>query len=172
MTWMIKLALRFLRFAFFWKRIFTRKKTIFLICPVRNSSDSVDEILRGYVHLKESEGYDVHYPKIDTIQTGDLIGTRICYDNLLQVFLRDEVHIWWDANSVGSKFDFGALFMLTRILDLPKRVVLVNRDKVPINSDGKHFDNVAHAMEIGDEETLRMIRHAKREKEREELRHI
>lgn len=162
MSWLAIIALAFLRFTLYCKELFSTEKTIFIICPVRDSGSEVDEFLKAYKRSKEAEGYSVYYPKDDTEQEGDPIGTRICHDNGLAIFRANEVHIYWASTSEGSKFDLGELFMLTRILGLRKKIFLINPADAPIQC-AKHFNNVAHAMEIGEAKTMELIAKAKKE---------
>lgn len=83
---------------------------IFLICPVREAGDAVNERIAAYVAAQENAGHRVHWPKRDTKQDGDPVGIRICRDNREAMFAANEVHVWYDPRSRGSCFDIGMAF--------------------------------------------------------------
>jgi len=117
---------------------------IFIICPVRNAESEVTRAIGAYVARLEAAGHEVHWPARDTDQTDDH-GIFICITNCDAIIDADEVHIWWDLASVGSKFDLGMLFALLR-LGLKKKVVLIN--EVNYTAD-KSFENVLRALGNG-----------------------
>ena len=119
-------------------------KKVFLICPVRNASEEASRRLRAYVEGLEAEGFSVHWPARDTDQD-DPIGVRICLDNGLAVLAADEVHVWYDAASQGSVFDFGMLFMASQVMGRGKKIVIANPGDVP-STEGKSFQNVLLAL--------------------------
>ena len=109
---------------------------IFLISPVR-VFDIVEqkEILEYVVNLEE-DGADVHLPIRDTDQ--DCTEFDICTQNAVAIRDADEVHVWWNVASSGSKFDLGVAFALG------KKVVVANDIEV---STTKSFCNLLHSME-------------------------
>lgn len=117
---------------------------IFIICPVRNADSVVQEEIADYVSRLEQEGHQVHWPKRDTDQSDDH-GIFICEENCDAVIDAGEIHIWWDPDSSGSKFDFGMLFALLR-LGFTKKVVLINKVDY---TGGRSFENVLCALARG-----------------------
>ena len=101
----------------------------FLICPVRGHEQSETEAV---VNKLESEGWQVHWPPRDTDQD-DLIGLRICEDNLTAIRSADAVHFIWDGKSQGSLFDLGMAFALR------KKVIPIS---MPDLTSGKSFQNM------------------------------
>ena len=101
--------------------------------------------VRDYVNKLETDGYEVHWPLRDTDQN-DPVGLRICLDNLRAIAYicsedtktaarekcdaRNEVHIWWNPDSEGSRFDFGMAFAIFFLLNRIERIVLANREAV------------------------------------------
>jgi hypothetical protein len=116
-----------------------KKKKIFLICPVREVTDTEKEAIAQYVAFLKKAGHSVYWPLTDTNQD-DPVGLHICQDNRSAIIAADEIHIWWNGKSQGSIFDFGMAFGLN------KKIVLVNRDQVPATPH-KSFNNVLR--EIG-----------------------
>jgi hypothetical protein len=109
-------------------------KNIFLICPVRNADPQVHDLIKIYVEELERRGDKVHWPARDTNQNDSTGGYQICKTNFEAIFEANEVHIWYDESSNGSKFDMGGVFML-HILGLKKRVVIANRTQAVIKDD-------------------------------------
>ncbi len=103
-------------------------KNIFLICPVRFASEEEKTSLENYVSSLESQGHKVHYPPRDTNQFDETGGYNICRDNLQVIKSSDEVHIYWNGQSYGSHFDFGASFNEHLSRNMPIR--LANRKGV------------------------------------------
>lgn len=102
---------------------------IFLICPVRKDDPITQRKIRAYVLKKEKEGHKVHWPKRDTKQTDPTGGLQICKTNFKALIRSDEIHIWYDETSNGSKFDFGGTFMYVYMLGNKKRVFIVNEEE-------------------------------------------
>jgi len=108
---------------------------IFLICPVR--IDTFDEkvvaeqaAIETYVKKLEDEGYTVHWPKRDTEQNDPSGGYEICRTNFDAMLNSDQIHIWYNEKSGGSKFDMGGLFMLVEMLNYDEiEVIIANRDE-------------------------------------------
>jgi hypothetical protein len=92
---------------------------IYLICPVRNRSEADRRFADEYVRDLEARGATVHYPPRDVDQTDDGIGLAISSAHREAMTYCDEVHVIWDAASVGSHFDFGMAFMLNAWRDVP-----------------------------------------------------
>jgi hypothetical protein len=87
---------------------------IFIICPVRSGTPKAVE---EYVAKLEKEGHQVHFPPRDTNQS-DRIGISILGQNVSAIRNADEVHMWYDAASEGSHFDFGVTFALNKPLKI------------------------------------------------------
>lgn len=111
---------------------------VFMICPVRSSTDEDLVLGKAYVDELESRGVEVHWPPRDTEQLDETGGLRICRDNIAAIRSADEVHIWWDPASTGSKFDLGAA------MALGKPIVLINDVKLP--DLPKSFEHVVVAL--------------------------
>ena len=105
---------------------------IFLICPVRNADPSLNIKLAGYVKSLEDEGHYVHWPTRDTKQEDPTGGYLICFRNFSAIQEADQIHIWYDESSNGSKFDMGGVFMLVEILRYNKRIFIVNRGEAKV----------------------------------------
>lgn len=138
------------------------KKKVFLIGPVRGISSNLRKVLDDYVHELEKEGHKVHYPPRDTNQN-DPIGVQICMANFKAILRADEIHIWYDENSTGTLFDLGGAFMLTKIMGYPKKIIFINREKVP-DGPGKSFAKVLKLLE---EETKNKTKHKHRSRTEE-----
>lgn len=121
------------------KRNKKTKTKIFLISPVRLSSDEINVKISGYVKKLEVAGDTVHWPIRDTKQDDPTGGTTICRTNCQAILDADEIHIWYDEMSNGSKFDMGAVFMLVEMLGVKKKVVIANEKEVVDNAKKSFF---------------------------------
>ena len=101
---------------------------------MRNITEEEAQFIQNYIAKLESQGHNVHYPPRDTNQD-DPIGLNICTENKGGIRKSDEVHIYWNSASSGSKFDLGMTFME----EIP--IVLFNIDKIQITPH-KSFENV------------------------------
>jgi hypothetical protein len=110
-------------------------RKVYLICPVRNCSDEVQEQLEDYVRRLEQLGNIFHFPPRDVKQ--DQSGFGICNAHRSAMAACDEVHFWWDKESKGSHFDFGMAFMLEHF----KPVVYVQAEEIEETSN-KSYGNV------------------------------
>src|SRR3990167_9058272 len=99
---------------------------IFLISPVRNAESETQKRITEYVILLEKAGHQVHWPIRDTRQDDPTGGYEICRANFKAIMCADEIHIWYDEKSNGSKFDMGGVFMLVEMIGFKKRVVIAN----------------------------------------------
>ena len=94
----------------------------FLICPVRQASEEMTDIVFDAVCSLEEAGNKVHWPARDTDQNDDT-GFRICTDNKKAIEGADEVAIVWDGKSQGCLFDIGMAFAMNKkikIIHLPE----------------------------------------------------
>ena len=123
-------------------------KSVFLICPVRNASKEALDAANAYVASLEARGCHVHWPPRDTAQD-DPVGLRICGDNGQAILAADEIHVWYDPASQGSIFDLGMVFMASKVIGLPKKVVIVNPEALPPSDGKKSFVNVLRALAEG-----------------------
>lgn len=110
------------------------EKKVFMICPVRIITKEVYQILQKYKMELEQRGYRVHFPPDDTNQL-DPVGLAICSQNRAAIRDADEIHIYWNPGSEGSRFDLGMAFMLE------KPIRIINRDDVQ-RTPHKSFQNV------------------------------
>ena len=107
------------------------KKT-FLICSIRNATESQIKECESVVKTLEDEGYIVHWPYRDTDQN-DKTGYNICKTNACAIRKADCVHVVWDDNSAGSHFDLGVAFSYN------KKIIPVS---LPDYKSGKSFPNM------------------------------
>lgn len=101
---------------------------IFVICPVRNATPEQTAEIVAHVQRLESEGHIVHWPARDTDQTQS--GYDICLQNLGEIEMADEVHVFYEALSQGVHFDLGAAF------SLDKHIVVIRNGQM---TEGKSF---------------------------------
>ncbi|MBI2446856.1 MAG: hypothetical protein HYV51_03525 [Parcubacteria group bacterium] len=142
------------------------KKKIFVICPVRRPEvgflNSIliaagfflgieDEwtknqnAIKKYVSWLEAEGCEVYWPARDNpYQITDNVGITICEHNRYMMFWADEVHIWYDKNSMGSIFDIGMFFAFSGTNNFKKFVIINHKDVKPTLR--KSFENVILAL--------------------------
>src|SRR3989344_8762787 len=121
------------------------RKRIFLICKVRNVPPETEKKHAAYVASKEKEGYEVYWPKRDTDQN-DHLGLRICKDNRLAIVMADEVHVWYDKTSEGSKFDLGMVLMMLYFSEQRyQKIVIANPEEVQ-PTPKKSLENVLIAL--------------------------
>lgn len=105
---------------------------VFLICPVRGVTADESAEIGAFVRRVEASGVSVYWPARDTDQD-DIIGHRICADNLAAMQASRMVYVWWNENSRGSLFDLGMAFALGKPLALANRVT---------QTSDKSFNNV------------------------------
>lgn len=142
------------------------KKRIFIVCPVRppkigflkktlqkvlNSLfGAIDPWTKNQNAIKEyaaklkAEGCEVYWPARDNpYQNTDKIGIQIITYNREKMLWADEIHIWYDKNSIGSIFDIGMFFVFT--FDSFKKFIIINsKDIMP--TPHKSFENVILAL--------------------------
>lgn len=116
-----------------------KQKKVFLISPVRNALPALNEQIGNYVKELENERYAIHWPSRDTVQVDPSGGYEICRTNFRAILEADEIHVWYDETSGGSKFDMGGVFMLVAILHFPKKIVIANEHDVVDNSQKSFF---------------------------------
>ncbi len=110
------------------------RRKVFVICPVRNVTPKILEKIETYVAKLKNEGCDVYWPYRDTNQIDPSGGLEICRKNFSEIIRREEIHIWHDEASGGSKFDMGGVFMLVEMLGWNKKIVIANDAEVVDNS--------------------------------------
>lgn len=123
-------------------------KKVFLICPVRNIEKGELKIIGEYVEYLELEGIKVHWPYRDTDQS-DPIGNNICGTHRTEIKKCDEVHVWWNAESRGSHFDFGMAWMAEKPIKMINRLTGVSIEEYVHKSFEKllHWVDDLYAME-------------------------
>lgn len=89
----------------------------------------------------EKAGHKVHWPARDTKQDDPTGGFEICRKNFSEILDAEEVHIWYDETSGGSKFDMGGVFMLVEMLAEKKKIVIANDGEV-VDGTKKSFYKV------------------------------
>lgn len=107
---------------------------VFLISPVARATKEVNEKISAYIGGLERRGCKVHWPFRDTNQDDPTGGYEICKTNFKAILGADEIHIWYDESSGGSKFDMGGVFMLVKMLGVKKKIVIANDKEVVDNS--------------------------------------
>jgi hypothetical protein len=125
-------------------------KRVYLICPVRSCNETDRQFADQYVAELEKNGYSVHYPPRDVDQTDDGVGLAISEAHREAMLGCDEVHVIWDAASVGSHFDFGMAFMLQAWKKIP--IVLA---RPPQLTPTKSYGNKLAAIAARDHEPSR-----------------
>lgn len=112
---------------------------VFLISPVRKPNDSSQKKIRQYIKVLEKQRIKVHWPIRDTPQEDPSGGYIICQTNFQAILNADEIHIWYDETSQGSKFDMGGVFMLVEILGEKKKIVIVNDSEIMDDSQKSFY---------------------------------
>jgi nucleoside 2-deoxyribosyltransferase len=105
---------------------------IFVICPVRNATESQKQDITEWIEEVKKDGHEVYYPAIHTNQN-DSRGLRICKDNRKAIEDADMLAIYYVEDSTGSLFDLGMAFSL--------RKPLITINIVP-ETEKKSFKNV------------------------------
>lgn len=120
---------------------------IFLISPVRNAESETQKKIAEYVASLEGAGHQVHWPIRDTKQDDPTGGYEICRTNFRGILQADEIHIWYDETSNGSKFDMGGVFMLVEMLGWKKKIVIVNDGEIVDNTTKSFYKVFKHLVE-------------------------
>jgi len=107
---------------------------IYIVCPVAKITANERYKLDKYVKELESEGHKVHLPFRDTYQVSIGGGILQMAQNRKAIEGADEVHVFWNRSSEGSKFDIGMAYALR------KPIVLINPVEIKIGQ--KTFENV------------------------------
>lgn len=118
-------------------------KDVFLISPVRRATEEQNSLIRSYIAKLQNAGKSVHWPIVDTNQTAS--EWEICVQNGKAILAADEVHIIWDSESAGSKFDLGMVFMLNLVkgiagMRVPVRIV--NLAELQRGPEAKSFEGL------------------------------
>jgi len=103
---------------------------IFLICPVRNATDTQKRWIENFVKEKYNDGYTLHAPHLHTVQNDLFGGYAICRQNAIAVATSEEIDIYYDQSSTGSVFDLGVAYALNKPL-----IVLNNNEIIFDNND-------------------------------------
>ena len=115
-----------------WGKRRTQMKT-FIICPVRDVTQSERDEIRKYVLDLERQGVSVHWPERDTNQD-DKIGNNICKQNKDAILSADRIYVYYNPKSAGTLFDLGIAWAVG------KPMTLIN--KVEPTDGSKSFNNV------------------------------
>lgn len=119
---------------------------VFIICPVRNASPEQKDRLEAVVAEAEAAGIKVHYPPRDTPQTPPIGVTfsGVLITNANAIIDADEVWIFYDPTSEGSRFDLGALVMANLMRQRQglggKKFRIINPEDLKL-TEGMSFDN-------------------------------
>ena len=90
-------------------------KQIYIICPVRLATWEQKERINEHVFFLESEGHKVCLPYRDVQQTTPV---EIVERERTEIMSCDEVHVFWDNNSIGSHVDLGMAIGLKKDIKL------------------------------------------------------
>jgi len=116
---------------------------IYIICPVRKLTKHEKEVVLAYAQtLERDHGSIVRVPFRDTDQDDEL-GLRIIREHEDDIIWADEIHVWWNATSERSLWDFAQTRMARRFMP-EKKIHLVNVDEVEA-TDQKSYTNVVLA---------------------------
>jgi len=118
-----------------------KKVRVFLICPVRKIKEEEKAAIKEYVESLESKGYKVHWPLRDTDQN-DPIGIRICTDNARAIIKAEEIHVWYNPTSSGSKFDLGMVFMFNLLNPGRRKKIVIANPLSVRKTNYKSFENL------------------------------
>lgn len=114
---------------------------VYLICPVRHASDEDRRFADRYVESLEQKGISVHYPPRDVDQSDDGIGFALNAEHRDAMFACREVHVIWDPDSSGSRFDLGMAMMLQSHRDVP--IVLASP---VVKTEKRSYGNILQAV--------------------------
>lgn len=127
-------------------------KKVFFISPVARATGELRAELEAYVKNLEENNHEVHLPHRDTQQKDSTGGYNVCKTNARAIMNCDEIHIWYEETSGGSKFDIGVTFTLVVMMGYNKKIVIVNDDKVTCENEKSflkvlryHIENVQNA---------------------------
>jgi len=104
----------------------------FIICPIRNQTESERLFLTHYISSLELEGYKVYWPFRDTNQQ-DNIGLNICYQNRNAIKKAKRVRVYFTSKSEGTLFDIGMSFMAR------KPIIVINHKELEFKKDKDEF---------------------------------
>lgn len=122
-----------------------QERLIFLISPVARVTPEENARIGAYVEGLEASGCRVHWPIRDTVQEDPSGGYVICQANFRAIMAADEIHIWYNETSGGSKFDMGGVFMLVAMMNWTKRIVIANEAELP-KVEGKNLAKVMRGL--------------------------
>lgn len=77
---------------------------------------SYHEKMEEHQRALEEQGHEVALPAFDNF--AGMNELQVCEFNRDKIEWADEVHIIWDARSIGTIFDFGMCFALRKIVKL------------------------------------------------------
>lgn len=83
-------------------------------------STSYQQRIQEHKEKLESAGHEVQLPVFDTINGDEY---NICFINRDFIVGADEVHVIWDARSIGTIFDLGVCFGLNK----PIKLIYLNK---------------------------------------------
>lgn len=87
-----------------------KKKKIHILFPTQGLAAEQQREIELYLLRLRAKGHEVSCWR-DSIEEDDPTGYRSCIGKLLSMQKVDEVHVFWDVNSVELHFDLGLLFM-------------------------------------------------------------
>lgn len=101
---------------------------IFVSSPVNSITPDVVGRMHAYVEKLKSDGHTVYWPLHDADLTE---ASGLAFVNAISMAIcnADEVHLWFESQSVTTMFVLGA-FVRDSLADPNKRLVLINRDQV------------------------------------------
>ena len=87
------------------------ENSVYMICPVRQATDPMVQVLRNRKSRWAEKGIAAHYPGDDTNQIDSEGGINICRENGMAILHSNGIDVLW-GGSTGSLFDLGIAFAL------------------------------------------------------------
>ena len=112
---------------------------IYIVCPVRQITESQKHRIEKYVAELEAQGHIVHLPFRDIVQE-NITGWEACLQNGMAMANAERVDICYHSGSTGSHFDIGYCLALRK----PLKIAMVFTPKTP---EDRTFLDVIEAVE-------------------------
>ena len=119
---------------------------IYIICSVRKLTAKEKKKIDRYVDNLEKAGHQVRLPYRNTDQN-DEIGLRITEEHEQDIIWADQIHVWWNPNSIGSHWDLAQARMAKKFM-AEKKIILANPEEIEITKE-KSYTNVLLSMHFG-----------------------
>ena len=116
------------------------KNKIYILSAVTIADEKFKQMIDSYVAFLEDSDNEVYHPRRDTDQNEHPF--NISVSNVSAIRDSDEVHIFYDSESLGSHFDLGALFYLEFMsLDKKKRKIKLIEFRLSSSNSMIYRDN-------------------------------